>query len=307
MEIKELAIAWNWEYDADFISAIERECERRGITTFRIEESNLSEAIHAIESSGLPVSALFDRASDSDDRFVSLVNLLESRGTRIFNNYYLAERCRDKATMHLELMAAGLFVPHSLIIPPFYAQPMLMLAPKEAGAIGAPFVIKPANTTGGGFGVHLNAHTLMDIHLARQEHPRDKYLVQEKIYPKRIEESRAWFRVLYAFGESILCWWDDQTHVYREVSPMEELVYELSPLRNYIHTIRKICKLDFFSTEIALTADGKFVVVDYVNEVCDMRLRSQSFDGVPDEIVTRIVALLVNEVEITLHRSQVSD
>jgi len=41
---------------------------------------------------------------------------------------------------------------------------------------------------------------------------------------------------------------------------------------------------DFFSTEIALAKDGRYVVVDYVNDPCDMRPQSKHFDGVPDTI-----------------------
>ena len=49
-----------------------------------------------------------------------------------------------------------------------------------------------------------------------------------------------------------------------------------------------VCGLDFFSTEIALTSEGRFVTVDYVNEICDMRLQSGHADGVPDALVTAI-------------------
>ncbi len=307
MQKYNLAIAWNWEYDEDFLASIERECSRRDVSTIRIEDGNLAEMFRRVLSGELLVDVLFDRASDSDDMYAHFVHECQRNQTRIFNNYHLAERSRDKATMHLELMSAGLFVPHTHILPPFQVHPHHLHVEKEITTVGKPFIIKPANTTGGGTGVHLHAHSSRDIHHARQEHPRDKYLVQEKVLPKLLDGRRAWFRVLYAFGEVIPCWWDDHTHVYKEVTPEEELLFELSTLRNYAHTIQRVCKLDFFSSEIALTSENKFVVVDYVNEVCDMRLQSKSVDGVPDEIVERIVALLVNEVEITLHRSQVID
>lgn len=38
-----------------------------------------------------------------------------------------------------------------------------------------------------------------------------------------------------------------------------------------------------------LTTKNKFVVVDYVNDQCDMRLQSLHQDGVPDEIVHKII------------------
>ncbi len=307
MQNKNIAIAWNWEYDEDFIAAIEKECAKREIITTRIDGKNLQDVIQHVEQGSITIDVLFDRASDSDQAFVPLVNLLQRGSTRIFNNYYLAERARDKTTMHLELMTAGVFVPHSIMIPPFASQQLLFTTEREIAEPGMPFVIKPANTTGGGFGVHVNATSLMDIYFARQEHPYDKYMVQEFVQPELLNKKRAWFRVLYAFGEVIPCWWDDKTHLYKEVTAEEEMQFELTTLRNYMHTIQKVCKLDFFSSEIVLTNGNQFVVVDYVNEVCDMRLQSKSIDGVPDDIVERIVTLLVNEIEITHHRSEETD
>ena len=52
--------------------------------------------------------------------------------------------------------------------------------------------------------------------------------------------------------------------------------------------IEGVCGLDFFSTEIAATSDRKFIAVDYVNEICDMRLASLYADGVPDLVVHEI-------------------
>jgi len=56
--------------------------------------------------------------------------------------------------------------------------------------------------------------------------------------------------------------------------------------------VAEISALEFFSSEVALTDDGTPVVVDYVNEVCDMRLKSRHRDGVPDGVVQRIVQAL---------------
>jgi hypothetical protein len=105
-------------------------------------------------------------------------------------------------------------------------------------------------------------------------------------------EQRAWFRVFYAFGQIIPCWWDDQTHIYQELTPEDEERFGLQPLRSITATIREICGLEFFSTEIVLTLGHSFIVVDYVNEMCDMRLKSLHTDGVPDTIVQRITLSL---------------
>jgi len=40
----------------------------------------------------------------------------------------------------------------------------------------------------------------------------------------------------------------------------------------------------------------KFIAIDYVNEVPDMRLKSKAFDGVPDEIVQKIAQRIADFV-----------
>jgi hypothetical protein len=57
-----------------------------------------------------------------------------------------------------------------------------------------------------------------------------------------------------------------------------------------------------FSTEIAITSDGRFVIVDYVNDPIDLRPQSKTFDGVPDDIVEDITKRLV-EVILMHHPS----
>jgi len=72
----------------------------------------------------------------------------------------------------------------------------------------------------------------------------------------------------------------------------EESRYRLGELHKTVVSIARISKLDLFSTEISLTPDGLFVVVDYVNDVLDLRLQSKTPDGVPDDIVHDIAERL---------------
>lgn len=139
----------------------------------------------------------------------------------------------------------------------------------------------------------LGAESLKDIIETRQHHKNDKYLLQEKVVPVSLADHRAWFRVFYAFGIVLLCWWDDQTHLYEEITPDQEEMFGLGELRTIANIIREICGLDFFSTEVVFTAANSFVVVDYVNEMCDMRVQSLHADGVPDPVVRSIVNAMV--------------
>ncbi|MBI5962456.1 MAG: hypothetical protein HY863_03185, partial [Chloroflexi bacterium] len=64
-----------------------------------------------------------------------------------------------------------------------------------------------------------------------------------------------------------------------------------SRLRDVTKRIASICRLDWFSTEIALAKE--LIVVDYVNDEIDTRVQSQAMDGVPDEIMEGIARELV--------------
>lgn len=291
-----LAIAWNWEFDQDFVAGIERECAVRGLSSYLIDPQNLQAMLKAIQSGEVTFRAFFDRATDADAGFLPLVRLMEAAGVYYINPYHRVVHAVDKATMHLELITHGIHVPYTVILPPYTRTVEFEIDATGFERIGRPFVIKPANTTGGGTGVVLNAHTLDDVARSRQDHKDDKYLLQEMIVPKYLDGKRAWFRCYFVFNEIIPCWWDDTTHMYTELLPDEETRFGLEGLRTTMRTIQQICKLDFFSSEIALTNDGRFVVVDYINEVCDMRLKSKYVNGAPDVIVHAIERLIAERV-----------
>jgi hypothetical protein len=297
----DIAIAWNWEFDREFLRCIASAATPRGLTMLAIDQHNLAETMSGLQNDSLFFRAFLDRASDEDERFLPLTNFLSRRARAagreelpfIVNPHDLLKRASDKATMHLEFLSHGIHVPYTIIISPFNHRKEVELSLSELAMLGRPFIIKPANTTGGGIGVVLGAESLKDIIETRQHHKNDKYLLQEKVHPVVLAQHRGWFRVFYAFGLIIPCWWNDLTHLYEEVTRKDEEAFELQSLSSIVSVIREICGLDFFSTEIALTTAGQFVVVDYVNEMCDMRLQSIHPDGVPDRVVSAIADAFV--------------
>ena len=296
--IVDLALAVSWEYDEPFAVLIEGAVQDAGMRTYIVRAFNVSETLEKLRKKSLAFRFLLDRASDEDPTFQPLLlwaNRPRTGGERrvnIINAPHHLARAADKATMHLELIAHGIHTPYTIIISPYAHKREVELSITELANLGRPFVIKPANTTGGGIGVVTGAESLKDIIAARQHHRNDKYLLQKFITPVLLGDRRAWFRVFYAFGETMLCWWDDLTHVYEEVSADEERRFNLEGFHAIGRQVAEICALEFFSSEVALTDDGTPVVVDYVNEVCDMRLKSRHRDGVPDGVVQRIVQAL---------------
>ncbi len=303
-QIYDLAVAWNWEYDLGFIDYVRKAAYRDDISVLEIRNENVEEIYDLLCKDRIRFRYFLDRASDEDEMFQPLaLYILEqfrSGGTTAphpINPYDLQAIAADKATMHLEFLSHNINVPYTIIILPYNHKNEIGLSLSELAKLGRPFIIKPANTTGGGLGVVIGAETLKEVIDARQSNKNDKYLLQETITPTIFAERRAWFRVFYAFGDIIPSWWNDITHIYSPMSEEEEKRLGLGQLRTITDRIHTICQLEFFSTELAFTADGGCIAVDYVNELCDMRLQSEIPDGVPDIIVQRIIARMMECVK----------
>ena len=284
------------EYDEDFVDLIERTLQESNITTFRISYNNIEEVTRKTENKEIQLNCFLDRASDVEPEFEPLAKFLTRRKTRIFNPYKKVKHAIDKASMHLEFITAGLNVPYSIIIPPHNEEKEIYISLDDLAILGRPFIIKPCNTTGGGIGVVTGAETLKEVYEERVTNLNDKYILQQKIYPSIMNGKRFWFRCFWAFGKAILAWWDDQTHIYSEITDEEIDKFGLKKMYSITKTIAKITELDFFSTEIVLTDEQKFIVIDYVNDQCDMRFKSKHIDGVPDSVVHQIVENLKDGV-----------
>lgn len=287
-ETFDLAMAWDWEFDAEFASELDRALRARGRMFCSITHHNLPEFLERVSSGGVAIRTFLDRASDTDPRFLPLTQALRFSRARFVNFPEAMRHAADKATMHLEFLTRGIDVPYTIIISPYNERHDVDLSISDLSKLGRPFIIKPANTTGGGVGVVLGAETLMDVLESRQHHKGDKYLLQETILPASPRGRMAWFRVFWTRGKIHTCWWHPETHRYEPA--IEGEVAELVPsgFAEIMERIHSVCELDFFSTEIAVTGAGRVVVVDYVNETCDMRFQSQHPDGVPDSVVREI-------------------
>lgn len=289
MPVYDLCLAWNWDYDADFAHLLEAACNARGQSLLQVTPANLDVTLAALDSEQTRFRVLFDRASDSDERFQPLVDRARAQNLPRLNPQEQSRWAWDKATMHLEFISRGLPTPHTIILPPCNEQPDF--PSPDLGPLGGSFAIKPARG-GGGEGVVLEACTWDQVREARRQYPDEKYLLQSHVTPRTLNLRPAWFRVLYCHGAVYPCWWDQSTHIYTRVSADEKFGLGLRTLYELPRRIAGICRLHLFSTEIALTESGQFLAVDYVNDPVDLRLQSQAVDGVPDAIVENIAARL---------------
>jgi hypothetical protein len=283
-----LAITHDWEYDREFVHLVAESARSRGLDALLVAPADARRVLEDFRSGAIDFGVLLDRASGSSPEFVELQALALQRGRDVIEGLDKIRWASDKATMHLEFLSAGLQTPHTVILPAYAAHPDFPLTSRELAPLGVPFVIKPANTTGGSLGVIADASGLAEVLAARRTYPADKYLLQEKVIPQVRDGRRFWFRGFYVLGEVYLTWWDDCTHLYAELRCDEAAANGLVPIYGIVRTIARVSRLRFFSTEVARDVVGRIVVVDYVNEICDMRLRSAHEDGVPDAVVARI-------------------
>jgi len=284
----DICLPWYWEFDIDFVHFVEEACRKQGLTFWQITPDNLLESITALYKGEKSFNTLLDR-SQGDDRFLPINNWAKEYNKKRINPPELSKWSEDKATMHLELISAGVHTPYTILLSSFLDQPALPHL--DLTPLGQQFVIKPSNE-GGGEGVILGAFSFDQILRGRMQFPEQKYLLQATVTPRTIQGRPAWFRVFYSVGKTYPCWWHPLTHVFSSVTQSEENKYELTPLHGITKRIASICKLDWFTTEIALTHE-EFVVVDYVNDQIDTRIQSKAVDGAPDEVMQSVATQLV--------------
>ena len=288
----DLCLSWSWKYDADFARLLEAACRARGLTFLAVTPKSVEQVLAELGAGRVTLGAHFD-FSAHDACFEPLFRWAREQGIRRINPPEVGDWAEDKATMHLELITAGIQTPYTIILPPADQQPAL--PDVDLAPLGVPFVIKPCYG-GGGEGVILGATSLEQVAQTRKQFPDLKYLLQAQIQSRELDGRQAWFRIIYCAGQIYPCWWNTRSHIYTPVTDEQQTRYELTPLREITARIAQVCKLDFFSTEIANSLDGRWVAVDYVNDQIDLRLQSDARDGVPDAIVAHIAADLAGLV-----------
>ena len=287
MKIYDLGVLWEWKYDQKFVDLLHDRCQEENKSCLVVAPDNIKQIHDAVRSDELVFRVILDRATDVNPAFLPLIRKNQQANCRIINNPEKAGKTHDRARMHLELINGGVHVPYSRVLAP--GDPVVE---KDYIPLGFPLVAKTIMGEGGGDGVELDVKNFDELDSARKKFPKETLLIQKHIYPRYYQDRRCWFRVFYVCGKVIPCFWDDQTHFYLRLNPHEETRFGY--LKIVIENIYKIIGLDFFSSEIVWATDGKFQVVDYVNDQCDLRFKSDTPDGVPDEVIEEIAQAIIS-------------
>jgi hypothetical protein len=292
----DLLILWAWEHDADFIDLLVNACEEHHINLGLIGPRELPSLRDNLSNGRLAPRVIIDRVWDWGGEYARHCDIVKQNHVRLLNDYDLVRRAWNKPTMHYEIITHGLSAPYMIVLPSFEAQPDLV--PINLQSLGERFSVKGAHS--GGSGVLRPTCTWDEIVRRRMEWPADETILQSWVNPQMLGNHRAWFRVFYACGVCVPCWADDLTHDQKPVSASDESLYHLDVLRSMTQQIAGLCGLNVFSTEIALSQNHIWQVVDYVNEPCDYRLKSTAPNGVPDEVVKTVAARIASWVNRSL-------
>ena len=285
----------NLDADEFFIHRVQYHCAESGMSCFVVEPLWVHRFFELYQTGQVWARCLLNMHSEHhlpEDIFHRLVQLAETRGSRVIDPPTIAIPAFDKARLHLRLLEAQIPVPPTVIVPRAQAGGWA-LSEADRAALGTPFVIKPAMGYGRR-GVVLDANSEADLLRSIAAWEGENYLLQRRILPRQLGDDPAYFRVFYVFGTVWCAWWNCYTDRYRLLTDQERTTHHLEELEQIIRRIAALTSMRFFSSEIAQTDDGQFVVIDYLNDQC--HTLSQSADpekGVPDELVAAMARRLV--------------
>jgi hypothetical protein len=289
MDIYDFGIGWiDEESDVLFIDALRRECTARGLRFIKVNELSIDRVSEDIRAGRMKIHFFLDLASETenlDHPFTKLSYLLKDFGSRVVADPDQVRFSADKAITHFNLAEASLPVPYTVVIRNWDPSRRLTIGEKEG--LGAPVVIKPAMGYGQrGVKIIEEKLTLHDIAEARNFNLGDHFLLQEFVTPHILDGTPGWFRVFYLFGELFPCWWNPKTGEYRQVTLRECERHRLFPMTRIASDIAEIVRVEWFSCEIVLDNRAKrFVIVDYMNDQCDVSSQSFRPAGLPDDMV----------------------
>ncbi|MHC1768377.1 MAG: hypothetical protein AB9869_29570 [Verrucomicrobiia bacterium] len=295
MRIYDFVMTHKLDADDFFIHRVQQACAERGWNFFLIEPLWVEAFYEKLLRGKIWPRVLLNMHSEHhlpDDIYHKVVRLAVERKSQVIDPPDVAIAAFDKAQLHSRLATAGFNLPFTVIVPAENVGAMT-LAAEDRERLGTPFVVKPSLGYGKQ-GVVLDARSEADVIRSVSGWRDRNYLLQRRIVPRSLDGVPAYFRVFYAFSSVWCCWWDCYTDRYSAITPDEMDRHALHPLRAIACRLADLTGMRFFSTEIALTEAGEFVLIDYVNDQCHMLTQSASPQmGVPDRVVAGIARRLV--------------
>jgi len=293
METFDLGIAWDNESDNEFVNVLNDRALKEGVRPYLIHAYNFFSTLKDITDSKLTFRCFFNRYSNESSIFGGLADFLKQKDINFINHPTNVKNSVDKSKIHFVFISHGLPIPKTVFL---RSQEERQVLEAKIQHVSVPCVVKSAFSSGTE-GMALTVNSLDDaLRLIRQDEDKS-YFAQERVSPINLENKPAWFKILYCFGEIIACRWHPMDKEYDAMTLRQIYRLGLHEVWPIAKKIRQACKLDFFSTDIAMKEKGKFVIVDYVNDRPDMRRKSKFKDALPDEIVDKVINSIVSFVK----------
>jgi hypothetical protein len=297
--VYDLVMTHKLDADDFFIHCIQRLCAEAKLNFFLVEPLWVESFFELLKQGKVWPRVLLNMHSEHhqpEEIYHRLVKLAAERDSMVIDPPDRALAAFDKSRLHPRLVAAGIPVPFSVIAPAPSVNGW-QLTEAERARLGAPFVVKPGMGYGRR-GLVMDATSDRDLARSAAAWPDERYLLQRRIVPRQHNGVPLYWRVYFVFGTVWLSWWNCYNDNYRLVTPEERETFGLPPLEEIVRRIAALTGMTFFSSEIAQTDTGEFVVIDYVNDQC--HLLSQSAHpqiGVPDELVAAIARRIVEAAQ----------
>jgi len=279
-----------------FASRIGELCGQLDLSFFLVNPVWVEDFLKKLRSGEIGVEVLIDMAADlyaPGDPYLLLAKEVKERGGYVIDDPDIGAVMAHKGRFHQILVDSRIPVPETIVIQRSELH-CFRLTDTHKAHVGVPFVVKPG-WGGGGQGVNLEGFSEKDLQESAEKCPNsDSFLIQRRLKPKRLESHLGWFRVFNVLGEIIPCWWEPPANQYQLVTPLQRRIYKLASLTRIVKDIARVSKMKFFSAEVCLTDDDRFLAVDYLNTDPDMSPKSFYPTGVPDQVIRHIAWLLID-------------
>jgi hypothetical protein len=278
----DLFLIFESPYDDHFADLLSQVCKDMGHTVLGVCQENVDAISTRLNTETLPACVCLDLAAGMEPSLLPVEQWADENIRIHLNPSDRRRQVWRKTNLHWEFIHAGVDTPYTIAVPALERVPDLE-SPHDLGCLGVPFSAKP-DLGGGGWEVVVDAQGWEDVLDMRRRLPEEDLILQELVHPLELIGKRAWFRVLYACGRVVPCWWDDRTHLFGDmVSEDERQQLGLDHLWKIAEIAAGIAQIQIFSTEVALVEGGRFVVVDYINDPVDLRFRPHAKEGMPPE------------------------
>ncbi|MFH1504367.1 MAG: hypothetical protein ABIH08_03135 [Candidatus Omnitrophota bacterium] len=311
MKKYDFGVTWSGNIKERFIILLRSACQDKKLTFLWISKDNVAKVAQDLEQKKTSIKVLLDTEATYNkkgDIYAKICYAVKDSEGVVINDPDRTKSAIDKSATHYELTGAGITAPYTIVVRNWEPN-SFCLSEEDKKKIGVPFVIKPALGYGQ-LGVIRDARgTIREIAKARNYDKGDNFLLQEKINPIEIAGKRAWFRVFNIFDTIIPCWWDDQRNIYEHIGYEEFNKQSLFPLTKIVSTIAGITRMAWFSTEIAIDNkkdQRRFIVIDYVNDQCDMTSQVETPSGVPDLVARYTAKCIISAAERLINYGKLS-